>query len=192
MESGLTWYERIPAKDRLAVDSAARWLRPVSWQFFVTATFPWNVRSETAVYKLRQFTNNLERLYRANMCFVAGQESKSGQHGMSVPNHFHVLLASHARLAKEDIEVLWLAQVKRYVNLSRIGESIRVESYNTHMRGAEYCLKAINDAYGDWHIHRLELFLPHAAGPSKPSHRSVRHDRRNREQAIRLASTDGA
>ena len=183
-----SWYQRIPPHDRLVVDAVAKWLRPVPWQWFLTITFPWNVRSETAVHKLCSFINELERFSRANACFVAGQESKPRQCGVSVPNHFHLLLASHATLPREAVEALCFAQITHRPSQGRNRESVHAEHYNSDQRGPEYCLKAINDSHGDWFIHRLELFLPGAVGPSKPNHRSVRNDRRSREQATRLAS----
>jgi hypothetical protein len=162
---------------------------PITWQWFITLTFPWKVRPETAVYKLRRFINELEKTYRANVCVVAGQESKPRQHGMNVPTHFHLLLASHARISHEAIEGLWVGQVTRRPTNGRDGQSVFAEKYQPHERGAEYCLKTINDADGDWFIHRLDHFLPGARGPSKPNHKSVRSDKRNMQQLARLATT---
>lgn len=183
------FYERLTPRDRIAVDAISKWLRPVGWQWFVTLTFPWNVKSETAVCKLRQCIDGLERHHRARVCFVAGQESMPRRHGMSVPNHFHLLLASHAPLSAEAIKALWLAQVMRRSSQDRGDGSVLIESYQAHRRGLEYCLKAVNDAYGDWLIHRLEHFLPGATGPSKPNHQSVRSTKRDMEQLVRLATS---
>jgi hypothetical protein len=36
----------------------------------------------------------------------------------------------------------------------------------------------MNDDHGDWHIHRLDEFLPGLPGPSKPNHRTLRRARR--------------
>lgn len=182
------WLRNIPPQDRLTVDAVAKWLRPVAWQWFITLTFPWNVRQETAVRKLRQFINQLEKFCGVNVCCVAGQESKPRQHGMNVPTHFHLLLTSYARISREAIEAIWLGQVANRPSQGRNGESVQVEPYNSHERGVEYCLKSLNEASGDWLIHRLEHFLPGAPGSSKPNHRSVRNARRNREQATRFAS----
>jgi hypothetical protein len=183
------FYERLSVRDRIAVDALSKWLRPVGWQWFVTLTFPWNVKSETAVHKLRQLIDGLERHHRARVCVVAGQESKPRQHGMSVPTHFHLLLASHVRLSAEAVKALWFAQVTRCSSQDRDDESILIKSYQAHQRGPEYCLKAINDSYGDWFIHRLEDFLPGAPGPGKPNHQSVRSAKRNMQQLARLATT---
>jgi hypothetical protein len=183
------FYERLSVRDRIAVDALSKWLRPVPWQWFVTLTFPWNVKSETAVHKLWQYIDSLERHHRSRVCFVAGQESKPRQHGMSVPNHFHLLLASHARLPADALKALWFAQVTRCSSQERDNESILIEPYQAHQRGPEYCLKAINDTYGDWFIHRLEHFLPGAAGPGKPNHQSVRSAKRNMQQLARRATT---
>ena len=57
---GFDWYSRIPFHDRRAVDAVAKWLRPIPWQWFVTLTFPWDVRDATAVRKLRLLLNELE------------------------------------------------------------------------------------------------------------------------------------
>jgi len=185
--AGWNWYDLIPARERAVVDAAATWLRPVAWQFFVTLTFPWNPRPETAVLKLRQFANALEKHYGCNLCFVAGQESKPRQHGISIPTHFHLLLTAHRRLTKDDIEAIWLAQVTHRPAQGRNEESVRVEPYSAHERGPEYCLKTICES-GDWHIHRLEHFHP-AASSRRRDHHSIRSAKRNNEQAARLAPT---
>jgi hypothetical protein len=185
--TSLDWHEQMPLAYRHA-DAVATWLRPIPWQWFVTATFPWNVRAETAVKKLRAFINDLEKHHRSTVCMVAGQESKPRLHGMSVPVHFHLLLASHSRLSAEAIESLWLAQVTSRRNQGRNDESVRLEPYNEHQRGPEYCLKSLNDMHGDWHLHRLRDFHPDIGGSDKPSHRSVRGSRRHTQRRSRLSS----
>lgn len=167
------------------MDALATWLRPIDWQWFLTVTFSWNVRSETAVQRLKSFINDLERFCRANVGFVAGQESRTRRDGMNVPSHFHMLMTSNIRIPREALEDLWLRQLPSGLTLKQKRESVRVEPYQALERGPEYCLKAMNDPQGDWWIHRLEGFLPGAAGPSKPNHASVRGARRNREQAAR-------
>ena len=182
------FYERLTVQDRLAIDALARWLRPVPWQYFLTCTFPWDVKPETAVRKLRLFINGLEKHHRTRICFVAGQESKPRQHGQSVPNHFHLLLASNIPLSADAIEALWFSQVTRRLSQGRNDESIKIEQYQADRRGPEYTLKCLNDDHGDWFIHRLRDFLPGAPGPSKPNHRSVRGAKRNMQQLARLAN----
>lgn len=165
-------------RDRQAVDAVCQWLRPIPWQWFVTATFSGNIRAETAVGKLRQFANQLERFSRANVCYVAGQESKPCLNGLRVPWHFHILLASRARIPQEPIEAIWRGIVGRGSGAGESHDSVLVAPYAVHSLGPEYCLKAMNDAYGDWHIHRLEHFLPDLPGTSKPNDRTLRRARR--------------
>ena len=85
MNGNINWYTLLLEKDRIVVDATARWLRPVSWQWFVTLTFPWNVRSETADAKLKQWLNQIERTMRTRVCFVAGKERTPRSYGMEVP-----------------------------------------------------------------------------------------------------------
>jgi hypothetical protein len=184
---GFDWYSRIPFHDRRAVDAVAKWLRPIPWQWFVTLTFPWDVRDATAVRKLRLLLNELEKHHKGDVCAVAGQESKPRQDGMRVPWHFHLLLASHHSISKECIEAIWRGLVCRASDRKAWEESVQVEPYEAEERGPEYCLKSMNDGFGDWHIHRLELFLPYS--PSKPDHRTIRGARRAR---LRSANLDSA
>lgn len=182
---GPHWLRCLPARDRQVVDAEAKWLRPVEWQWFVTLTFPWNVRAETAVRKLRQFINTLEKSVRSNLCMVAGQESRSRSLGMSVRTHFHVLLTSHALISKEAIETIWLGLVTiRAARRSENQDSVHAVAYDPRKPGAEYCLKCMNDDCGDWFMHRLEQFLPSVPGPSKPNHRTVRSAKRANHQAV--------
>lgn len=182
---GPHWLRRLPTRDKRVVDAVAKWLRPVEWQWFATLTFPWNVRAETAVRKLRQFINALEKAAHANLCVVAGQESKPHQQGMNVPHHFHLLMASHARISREAIEAVWLGLVTlRPAQCSKNQDSVSAVPFNPGKPGAEYCLKGMNDDCGDWIMHRLEQFLPSVPGPSKPNHRTVRSAKRANQQAV--------
>jgi len=65
MDGKYNWYTAIPERDRIVIDATAKWLRPVPWQLFVTLTFSWNVRGETADLKLKQWLNTVERELKA-------------------------------------------------------------------------------------------------------------------------------
>jgi hypothetical protein len=178
----LHWRDRISAKDRQAADAISKWIRPIPWQLFLTLTFPWNVRAETAQKKLRQLVNLLEKTHRADVCYVAARESKPFTYGMGVPNHFHVLLTSHAPLSANTIRLLW----SRLAH-GPASEHAKVDVYNYKLLGPEYCFKTINDSDGDWFLHRLEHFLPGVGGTSNPDHRTIRAARRAKEQATRFS-----
>jgi hypothetical protein len=79
----------------------------VSWQWFVTLTFPWNVRSETADTKLKQWLNLIERTIQTQVCFVDGKERKPRSRGMEVPWHFHLLVTSLVDIPKWLVEDTW-------------------------------------------------------------------------------------
>jgi hypothetical protein len=184
--SNPSWLRNLSTHDRQAVDAVSQWLRPIPWQWFVTAIFSGNIRAESAVGKLREFVNHLERFSRTNVCYVAGQESKPSLHGLRVPWHFHILLASRVRIPQETIEALWRGLVGRSSGIGQSQDSVLVAPYEAHSLGPEYCLKAMNNTYGDWHLHRLEHFLPDLPGPSKPNHRILRSARRVLLQAMPL------
>jgi hypothetical protein len=186
------WCQRSTEKDRFVVSKISEWIRVIDWKWFVTLTFPWNVTHETAVTKLREFINQLERLVRSNVCYVAGQESKPRRDGINVPYHFHLVLAAHASLSKEAIETLWMRQVTNRPTQGRNAESVCVEPYSAHELGPEYCLKWINAAEGDWLFHRLEHFLPTAGGTAAPNHRTIRSAMRNQAQINRHKGTQAA
>lgn len=184
-ESGKhSWYETISPEDRLVVDAVAKWLRPVCWQWFVTLTFPWNVKSETADLKLRDWINAIERELRTRMCFVYGKEHKPRTHGMECPWHFHLLATATTKMPQSLLERAWKARVgpgsRRVVDGLVLEDSILVEPYQTDLKGPEYCLKNIGDCDGDWRFRWLELFNPAIPGTSKPDHRSVRQRKRFR------------
>jgi hypothetical protein len=178
------WRRNLSPLDRQAVDNVGEWLRPVPWQWFVTLTLSGNIRAETATGKLRHLANELEWFHKKNVCFVAGMESGPAFHGIRVPWHFHLLLASHAHLSKQAIEITWVRQVGRYTGLSKIRECVMVEPYDPDRLGPEYGLKMMNDTNGEWITHRLEHFLPNLPNPSKPNHRILRSAKRARLQAI--------
>jgi hypothetical protein len=183
MSKGGQWYTTIPRHKHRVMDAVAKWLRPVRWQWFVSLTFPWNVRSETADKKLKALIDGLERHHRATVGFVAGKESRSRHDGSRVPWHFHMLITSHVPLSGEAIECLWLRLIgpglQSNDDILHRREHAKVEPYQAHERGPEYCLKTMNDDTGDWYLHRLGDFLPGIAGTSRPNHRTVRRQRRN-------------
>jgi hypothetical protein len=188
-----TWYERIPAQERAAVDAAAKWLRPVRWQWFISLTFTWNVRGETADRKFKKWVNLVERGMRSRMCFVAGKERKPSSHGMEVPWHFHVLVTSLAEAPKELLQKKWTGLVgsgtRREADGVVVEESILVEPYEGHLKGPEYCLKSMNDCNGDWLFRWLELFNPGIKQTTRPNHRSLVQRKRFDEQRRRQGAT---
>jgi hypothetical protein len=183
------WYMTIPWRKRRVVDAAAKWLRPVRWQWFVTLTFPWDVAFSTADRKLRELINALERHHRTTIGYVAGKESRSRHDGSRVPCHFHLLFASRVPISSEAIQSFWLGLIRRGLqteaDILRRGEHAQVEPYESHRRGPEYCLKTMNEDTSDWYMHRLEEFLPGARGAAKPNHRTVRRQKRAAAQQAR-------
>jgi hypothetical protein len=177
------WYTTLPKRKRRVVDAVAKWLRPVRWQWFISLTFPWKIRSETADMKLQALINSLERHHHAPVGFVAGKESRSRHDGSPVPWHFHLLITSHVPLSGEAIQCFWLDLIGRGLqsdaDILLRGEHVMVEPYHAHERGPEYCLKAMNEDTGDWYIHGLERYLPGIPGTARPNHRTVRRQRRN-------------
>ena len=200
MNGNANWYTSIAEKDRIVVDATAKWLRPVPWQWFITLTFPWNVRSETADAKLKQWLNLIEQKLRTRVCFVAGKERKPRVHGMEVPWHFHLLVTSMVDLPKGLLEDTWRKLLSRpgrhrqdghfadvrltgdednisIDNLKSQGrkyDKVLVESYDHNRLGPEYCLKSISSCDGDWYFRWLELFNPRIKLTSCPSHRKIR------------------
>jgi hypothetical protein len=184
---GDNWFGILPKRKRQDVDAIAKWLSPVRWQWFVTLTFPWNVRSETADKKLKALINAVECYHRAIIGMVAGKESRSRHDGSPVPWHFHLLITSHVSVSREAIQSLWLRLIRRGLqseaDILRRGEWARVEPYDAQRLGPHYCLKNMNEETSDWCFRRLREFLPSIPGAARPNHRTVRRQRRAGEQA---------
>jgi hypothetical protein len=174
----------------MVVDATATWLRPVPWQWFITLTFPWNVISETADAKLKEWLNLVERTLRTRVCFVAGKERKPRSFGMEVPWHFHILATSLAAMPKKLLEESWRTLVSPAARRIREAEAVNdsvatedgpvddtvvVESYNANRRGPEYCLKSLSTCHGDWCFRWLELFNPRIKHSSFPNHTKIRN-----------------
>jgi hypothetical protein len=159
-------------------------------------TFPWNVSYSTADRKLRSFSNALERYLRQIIGYVAGKESRSRYDRGRVPWHFHLLITSRVPVPREALETLWLAQIRRGsqsdADILRMGEHVKIEPYESHSLGPEYCLKTMNEDTGDWHIHRMREFLPGIPGAARPNHHTVRRQRRIAAQAGANAGRDTA
>jgi hypothetical protein len=172
------WYTLIPENERQELDAIAKWLSPVPWQWFVTLTFSWNVRSETADLKLKRWLDAVESELRARVCFIAGKERKPDSHGMAVPWHFHLLATSDVAIPLELLVQKW----KRAEGRARWSsgtqrekdEIVLVESFKQNSRGPEYCLKSINACGGDWFFRWLELFNPLMKQTGRPRHDKIR------------------
>ena len=185
------WYQMIAPQDRAAVDAVAEWLRPVPWQWFVTLTFPWNVRAETADRKLKGWIDLVEKDLRNRMCFVAGKERKPDSLGIQVPWHFHLLATSLVPIPKHVLELHWTRMVGsgqlHIADGVAIPETILAEPYQEHKVGPEYCLKSMNDCLGEWRFRWLELFNPAITKQtSRPNHRTNVQRRRFVEQKQKL------
>jgi hypothetical protein len=185
------WYDNIPAQDRPAVDALGSWLRPVPWQWFMTATFRWNVRSETADRKFEEWINLIERELRTRVCLVAGRERKPRSHGSKVPWHFHVLVTAATAIPDGMLAGHWKTVAgeghKRVVDDKLVDEGILIERYQGHLKGPEYCLKSMNDCNGDWDSRWLRLFHSGIKGTTKPNHQTIRQERRFKEEKQHFA-----
>jgi hypothetical protein len=189
------WYRSIPVSDRIALDAVARWLRPVPWQLFVTLTFPWNVREETAEQKFHVLVDRLERGVRTSVCFVAGKERKAdASEARRIPWHYHVLMTSLTSLDPSVIADIWHTLVGRSAtdgNAQPASDLVRIKSYVAELGGIEYCLKSMNDCQGDWTFRHLEHFHPRLPGSSRPGHKTIRAGRRFEQQSNRYSRQQG-
>jgi hypothetical protein len=70
----------------------------------------------------------MERELKNSICFVAGKERKPLSSGISVPWHFHVLMAAHCPIPQEQVE-LWWRQIVGRQNAGNSGDddSVLVE-----------------------------------------------------------------
>lgn len=170
---------------------------PCPWQWFITLTFLWDVRNETADAKLKEWLNLVERTLRTRVCFVAGKERKPRSYGMEVPWHLHILVTSLVVMPKKLLEESWRTLVSpaarrlqeaEAVNDSvaaeddPVDDSILVEPYKHNRLGPEYCLKALNTRHGDWCFRWLELFNPRIRPTSFPNHAKIRNRMRFDDQ----------
>lgn len=153
-------------------------MRPIQWQWFITLTFPWNVKGETADVKLKEWLNLIERTLKTRICFVAGKERKPHSLGMEVPWHFHVLVTSRIAIPQGFVERAWTDVVapgaRHLLKDGAVNDSVLVESYEHNHRGPEYCLKSLNSSNGDWSFRWLELFHPSMKQSESPNHISIR------------------
>lgn len=172
------WYTLIPAQERQEIDAITKWLSPVPWQWFVTLTFSWNVKGETADLKFNKWLDAVERELKARVCFVAGKERKPDSHGMEVPWHFHLLATSDVAIPHQLLVRTWQrveGRARRSSGTQRQkDEIVLVESFKDNRGGPEYCLKSLNDCSGDWSFRWLELFNPLIKQTSRPNHDKIR------------------
>ena len=171
MEQPLTWYETIPAGDRVGVDAMAKWLRPVSWQVFCTFEFSRRVTVSQGKAIFRDYINDLERSLRTPLTFVVGQERRAASPSRSAaPLHFHALMTSQFTLPPDLLRAGWWS----FAGRGKDGETADVQEYVRGARGEEYVLKFMNDVDGDWWCRNLGFFLPGMPRPRKTGHKAAR------------------
>jgi hypothetical protein len=170
------WYQRMPQTDRRTVDELAEWLRPIDWQLFVTLTFPWNARSETADVKFKSLINSLERTMQTSVCYVAGKEARS-KAGAVVPWHFHALLASLAPIPASLVKLCWMESVGRTPSDLQADDLVDVRPFNGQLQGIEYAVKQIRTE-GEWFLNAVERFHPAIEKDQPRNHRYFRKKRR--------------
>jgi len=173
-----TWWHHLTATDKATLEAWAEWLRPIPWQWMVTATFPWAVTAETADSKLGAWVNGIERTLRSRLCMVGGREKKPADF---VGWHYHLLLASRVALPQDVLVGYWQKIVgkgqQRMINGNLVDDGIQVEQYDSNLPGIGYSLKSIY-ADGEWKERWLRFFHPAIKGPSNPSHGYARQVRR--------------
>ncbi|WP_263383600.1 hypothetical protein [Granulicella arctica] len=146
-------------RDRRFNESVADWVRPIPWQLFVHLTFPWNVRSETADSKFREFVNDLEKTLKTRVCFIAGKEGRS-KNGPTVPFHFHVAMTAAITIPLDLVKTTWRNLIGRSNASELKDDSVRVDPWCSHADGLSYLLKQISDADSSWDCNWIGLFHP--------------------------------
>ena len=171
-----------PRKPRKHSEEIADWASAVPWQWFITATLPWNAREETVQRKFRLFHNELERLLHAKVAFIVSIESRA-KNGDIVGRHLHSVMASHGPLSSRLIEAAWLKQIGRWRELDSTSVHVRVEQYESAQdnsrEGLEYILKHTGDDYGWWDLKWLEEFNTQMLLKIPINHKSIRAKRRS-------------
>jgi hypothetical protein len=185
MEQSATWYRRIQGSELETVNALAEWLNPIPWQLFATLTFPWNVTSETADRKLREFINCLEKTLRSRVCHIAARESES-KTGAAMPWHFHVLLASLETIPTHLVNSTWLKLVGRSASKPHQSDLAHTLSFNSHMRAVEYLFKHVTGET-EWDMRLVELFHPSMEERRTLKYLSNRQKRRWDAQLARIA-----
>jgi len=169
------WHDRMQHRDQVAVDAIADWVSPIQWQWFATLTFPWNVRSETADRKFKQFINELERALKTRIGHLIGKEGSS-KSGSPVPWHFHCCLTSLKPIPVSLLNESWGRLVGRTNAVTN--DSLDVQPYNAGLHGVEYITKMIGTLDAEWDFNWLHLFNPAIEYTAKFDHRSLRGARR--------------
>lgn len=175
------------ASDRQFVKEYAWWVKEVHWQLIATLTFERKVSDYEAEGIFSDFTNCLERMLKADVCYVCGSEKRfSGCGKPASGRHYHLLLTSAVPMRPAIVKFVWQS-----VTGNRNDDSgAKVEPYIFSKNGAEYVLKYAPEKDGDWKVRNLELFHP-ARGLLDLKARSRRHLRRHkaREKKFRMISS---
>lgn len=183
------WYEfKSVEHDFASVEETAAWLLRVVWQVYGTFTFAWAVSDGQANKVFAAFINYLERELGAPIAFVRGDEKRWSGCGMPAsPRHFHVLMASTAKLDPQRLMRVW----RRFGGSGRLKldgfdyayDSAKVMDRFDPRQKLEYSLKFINETDGDWAHRNLHYFV---SDETPVGHRAKRRAAR---QARRIDGT---
>ena len=154
------------------------WLQPCHWQLFCTLTFGYRVSEAQARKTLGEYIDRIEKLYRAPVSVVLGEEIRYSGAGMPpAPRHFHLLLTSTAKLNPKVLARIW----ESMAGTRSRGAGADMRPYDPALPGLAYVLKKIAEADGEWMFRNLDLVLP--------SHSSARNNRRHRRHILRQESS---
>lgn len=163
-----------PAHPRDGIEEAyERWLSPIAWQVWGTATFPWNVRAETADAKFKEFLNVIEGTIKGRVCCAWARENRSKTRVDAVREHFHFQIAGRQEIPLELTRSAWRKLVHTTGNPS--DKSIKVDPYDPTRGGLAYTFKHAGSGASEPGYHQLEYFHPEL----EPAHEKTRRPRRS-------------
>jgi hypothetical protein len=85
-----------------------QWLGPAHWQLFCTLTFAYQVSKQQAKRTFAEFVCRAEKTLRSRISYVRGDEFRYSGCGMpGSPMHFHLVIASAAKIDREWLASLW-------------------------------------------------------------------------------------
>jgi len=164
-----------------------QWLKRVSWQWFVTLTFAYQVSDQQANKIFLEYIDRVERHLRAPIAYVRGDEKRySGCGKPGAPWHYHLVMASTASLPAAWMRATWEAMAGRRQN----GAGGNFRRYDPERGGIGYLLKMIKHDHGDWTFRNLDLVLPAEAsvGGRSRNHRQRRREGRQLRRMEQAAS----
>ena len=165
----------------------ALYMSRFTWHFYLTLTFSWDIRAESARRRLLSYLRFIEdtKVKAPLSCLIAEETKESGLGQAAGRIHFHILVRCARRISVAAFQTLW--EQSHFGGNRTAGPSAWVVPYNREISATYYLFKDLNKRFFEWSVRNLDLnaaVRPRSFSTSSRQRRRLRRDRARVEKGL--------